>query len=57
MWNYESTLDSPSAITDAPATTYFWNAPAPTDTILLINGQDPRQYFEAARRATRSRTT
>jgi len=47
MWNYESTLDSPSAITDAPATTYVWNNPAPNDTILLINGQDPRQYFEA----------
>lgn len=47
MWNFESTLDSPSAITDAPATTYVWNAPAPNTTILTINGQDPRQYFEA----------
>jgi outer membrane receptor protein involved in Fe transport len=52
MWNYESTLDSPSAITDAPATTYVWNAPAPNDTILLINGQDPRQYFEARQKGT-----
>ncbi|MBA2079855.1 MAG: hypothetical protein BGP10_17665 [Rhodanobacter sp. 68-29] len=47
MWNYESTLDSPSAISDAPAVTYFWNDPAPNATILTINGQDPRQYFEA----------
>ncbi|WP_424681604.1 TonB-dependent receptor domain-containing protein [Frateuria sp. YIM B11624] len=47
MWTYESTLDSPSAITDAPATTYFWNATDPVGQVLLINGQDPRQYFEA----------
>lgn len=47
MWNFESTLDSPSAITRTPATSYVWNLIAPIGTILLINGQDPRQYFEA----------
>jgi outer membrane receptor protein involved in Fe transport len=50
LWTYESTLDTPTPITDAPATTYVWNAPAPLDTVLMINGQDPRQYFEASQK-------
>ncbi len=50
LWTYEKTLDTPSAITDSPAITYQWNAPAPSQTVLLINGQDPRQYFEASQK-------
>ncbi|MBD8872684.1 TonB-dependent receptor [Rhodanobacter sp. DHB23] len=46
-WNYQNTLDQPSPLTDSPATTYFWNSPAPAGAVLTINGQDPRQYFSA----------
>jgi outer membrane receptor protein involved in Fe transport len=50
LLTYENTLDSPSAITNSPATTYQWQ---PTNsTILLINGQDPRQYFEASQKGS-----
>jgi len=48
LWTYEKTLDTPSPITDSPATTYQWGNPS--TTILLINGQDPRQYFEASQK-------
>ncbi len=42
---WEKTLDNPTPITNNPATDYFWQ---PTNQeILLINGQDPRQYFQA----------
>src|SRR6185437_10759039 len=48
LWTYEKTLDTPSPITNSPATTYQWGNPS--TTILLINGQDPRQYFEASQK-------
>jgi len=51
MWNFEDTLDSPSAITDAPASTYVWNLGS-QQQILQINGQDPRQYFEARQKGS-----
>nr|WP_253260808.1 TonB-dependent receptor [Rhodanobacter glycinis] len=47
MWNYENTLDSPSALTNTPATTYFWNYSNPVGQVLMINSQDPRQFFDA----------
>jgi len=48
LYSYEDTLDTPSAITNNPATKYVWTSPDPRQDILLINGQDPRQYFKAA---------
>ncbi|HEY8329131.1 MAG TPA: TonB-dependent receptor [Rhodanobacter sp.] len=50
LWTYEKTLDTPSPITDSPATTYQWRPWLENDQILLINGQDPRQYFEASQK-------
>jgi outer membrane receptor protein involved in Fe transport len=42
---YEKTLDNPTPITDQPATEYVWQ---PNNArVILINGQDPRQYFLA----------
>ncbi|TAM63746.1 MAG: TonB-dependent receptor [Rhodanobacter sp.] len=48
LWTYENTLDTPSPITNNPATTYIWGNPY--TQILQINGQDPRQYFEASQK-------
>ena len=50
LWTFEKTLDTPSPITDSPATTYQWRPWQENDQILLINGQDPRQYFEASQK-------
>jgi outer membrane receptor protein involved in Fe transport len=44
---WEKTVDSPSPLTDNPASDFTWQGPQNTNgELILINGQDPRQYTD-----------
>ena len=50
---YEKTLDNPQEpASSRPAENYVWQGPGPgvNGSVLLINGQDPRQYFLASQK-------
>jgi len=44
---WEKTVDSPSPLTNNPASDYIWQGPQNTNgELILVNGQDPRQYTD-----------
>jgi outer membrane receptor protein involved in Fe transport len=54
LLTYEKTLDNPQAITAGPGQNYIWQGPSSSQgvngSVLLINGQDARQYFLASQK-------